>query len=68
MACLSISEQHRKSVEITTVSKAHSKYTGVKTPIPATYTRELELQAGDKIGWEIDKDDKGKFLKVRKLS
>jgi hypothetical protein len=53
-------------MEVTTVSKAHSKYTGLKTPIPATYARDLGLEAGSKITWELDKDSKGKFLKIRK--
>jgi antitoxin component of MazEF toxin-antitoxin module len=55
-------------MEITKVSQAHSRYKGVKTSIPATYARELEIEQGDEITWELDKDKKGKFLIVRKAS
>lgn len=66
MTSLSSSGKAESAMEVTTVSKAHSKYTGLKTPIPATYARDLGLDAGEKISWELDKDSKGKFLKVRK--
>ena len=55
-----------KPMELTTVNKAHTKYSGVRTPIPATYARDLGLEPGDQITWELDKDSQGKFLKVRK--
>jgi hypothetical protein len=66
MTTLSTPTKAERTMEVTTVSKAHSKYTGLKTPIPATYARDLGLDAGQKITWELDKDSKGKFLKVRK--
>lgn len=53
-------------VETTTVNKAHTKYSGLRTHIPATYANDLGLQADDKVTWELDKDEKGKFLKIRK--
>ncbi|GEM_PF-6382444 len=53
-------------MEITKVTQAHSKYHGVKTAIPATYARELGIERGDELTWELDKDKKGKFLIVRK--
>lgn len=54
-------------MEVTTVNKAHSKYTGLKSPIPATYARDLGLEPGDRISWELDKDARGKYLKIRKI-
>ena len=53
-------------VEITRVSRAHSKYTGVKTPIPATYARDLGVQAGDQVAWESTIENGIRVLKVRK--
>ena len=53
-------------MEVTTVSKAHTQYTGVRTPIPATYARELGLEPGDKVSWEMHEDNKGKYLEIRK--
>jgi hypothetical protein len=53
-------------METTVVSNAHSKFPGLRTSIPATYARDLGLEAGDHIEWELDKDDTGKYLKLRK--
>lgn len=62
---LSKTSRTSKSVEITTVQRAHTKFTGFRTNIPATLARDVGLDFGDKISWETDKDEKGKFLKVR---
>jgi hypothetical protein len=53
-------------MEITTVARAHTQYSGLKTAIPATLARELNLQAGDKIAWEMDKQGEIKILVIRK--
>jgi len=63
---LSTPENAEKAMEVTTVSKAHTQYTGVRTPIPATYARELGLEPGDKVSWEMHEDNKGKYLEIRK--
>lgn len=55
------------NVEITTVARAHTKFTGLKTAIPATYARELGIEAGDKLSWELDIDGGIKLLKVKKF-
>ena len=54
------------AVEITTVQKAHTKFTGLKTAIPATYARDLQLQPGDKLEWESDKQGEIRILIIRK--
>lgn len=64
---LSTVARAERSVEITTVARAHTKYTGLKTAIPATFARELGLEAGDKLGWELDKDGDLKVLIIKKL-
>jgi hypothetical protein len=52
-------------MEITKLTPAHSQRTGLKTAIPATYARDLGWELGDLISWELDKDEKGKFLRLR---
>lgn len=53
-------------MEKTKVSKAHTKFQGVKTAIPWEYAKELGIEAGDGLIWERKTIDGKKVLLVRK--
>ena len=57
--------QQATMMEITKLSPAHSRLPGIKSAVPSVYARDLGWEAGDLISWELDKDEKGKFLRLR---
>lgn len=42
----------RALVEKTKLSKAHSKFPGLKTAVPSSLVKELKLERGDYLVWE----------------
>ncbi len=50
-----------------TVAKASTKSTSVRTTVPEHIAKELELSVGDVLDWQIDFDHSRKVAKVKKL-
>lgn len=50
----------------TRVAAAHSSTVSVRTTIPSHIAERLGLEAGDTLTWEIDKDGKSWFVRIRK--
>ncbi|MGI0048205.1 MAG: hypothetical protein ACREAW_01575 [Nitrososphaera sp.] len=53
-------------MEKTKVSRAHSKFKGLKTAIPWEYAQDLGIEPGDGLIWEKKTVDGKKVLVVRK--
>jgi bifunctional DNA-binding transcriptional regulator/antitoxin component of YhaV-PrlF toxin-antitoxin module len=51
--------------EITTLTKAATKTTSLRTTVPASIVRQFNLEDGDKLDWSLDVKD-GKMILVVK--
>jgi bifunctional DNA-binding transcriptional regulator/antitoxin component of YhaV-PrlF toxin-antitoxin module len=47
--------------EVTTLTKAATKTTSLRTTVPASIVRQFKLEDGDKIDWTLDIKD-GKMI------
>jgi phosphopantothenate synthetase len=47
--------------QVTTLSRAHDRSDSLRTTVPASIVRLLELEEGDKIEWILE-PGKGKFV------
>lgn len=53
--------------EITTLTKAASRTTSLRTTVPANIVRQFKLEDGDKLDWSL-KVDQGELIIVVKPS
>ncbi len=50
-----------------TVAKAASNSTSVRATIPQEITKEMKLEVGDVLDWEVTSEGSRKVMRVRKL-
>lgn len=53
--------------EKSTVAKANSKSPSIRTTIPEKIAREMKLEVGDILDWELDMQDHRRIMRVKKL-
>ena len=53
--------------EITTLTKAASKTTSLRTTVPASIARQFNMKDGDKLEWMLDIKDGEMIIVVRPM-
>lgn len=57
-----------KMGEITTLTKAATKTTSLRTTVPASIVRQFNLKDGDKLDWTLDIKDGKMIIIVRTVA